>query len=94
MDTDLTPQGLEFVMARAPRRKPTDIVAVKLRMPESLRLLLEKAAAGHDQSMNSEIVRRLTESFRAPELLDVVRATIKSELGVMYRTPDKGGDKD
>ena len=48
-------------MAR--KTKPTDIVAVKVRMREALRQLLESEAKRRDISLNKEIERRLEKSF-------------------------------
>jgi hypothetical protein len=45
-------------------RKATDTIQLKLRFSEALRRRLERAADAHDLSMNSEIVRRLEDSFR------------------------------
>jgi hypothetical protein len=44
-------------------RKPTDIVQLKLRFPESLRRQLEREAARNHRSMNTEIIHRLEESI-------------------------------
>jgi Arc-like DNA binding domain len=44
-------------------RKPTDIVQLKLRFPESLRRHLEREAARSHRSMNTEIIHRLEESI-------------------------------
>jgi hypothetical protein len=44
-------------------RKPTDIVQLKLRFPESLRRQLEREAARNHRSMNTEIIHRLGESI-------------------------------
>jgi hypothetical protein len=49
-------------------RKPTDTVQLNLRFSEALRRRLERAAAGHDRSMNAEIVERLEQSFHVPDL--------------------------
>jgi hypothetical protein len=48
-------------MAKKP--KPTDIVAVKVRMREELRQLLADQAKRRDISLNKEIERRLQRSF-------------------------------
>jgi hypothetical protein len=49
------------------KRKPTQIVQVGTRMPESLRASLDKAAKANGISLNAEIVQRLEDSFlRAP----------------------------
>jgi len=49
-------------MAR--KRKPSDMVQLKLRFPEALRLRLEREAKKHGASLNSEIIRILDDSFR------------------------------
>src|SRR5262245_25615563 len=46
-------------------RKPSVIVAIKLRIREKLRARLEAAAARNRTSMNSEIAQRLEASFEA-----------------------------
>jgi len=43
-------------------RKPTEIVKLQVRLPESLRRRLEKLAAHNNRSMNSEIITLLTEA--------------------------------
>jgi hypothetical protein len=45
-------------------RKPTDTVALTLRVREDLRRRLEKEAKKHDHSLNNEMVRRLEETFQ------------------------------
>jgi Arc-like DNA binding domain len=40
---------------------------VKVRLPEALRFSLEREASSHGHSMNTEIVRRLRESFLAQD---------------------------
>jgi hypothetical protein len=55
-------------------RKPTDQVALTLRIRESLRRRLEREALRHDQSLNAELTNRLEESFRradADSILDL-----------------------
>jgi hypothetical protein len=46
-----------------PGRKPSDIIGLKLRFREELRRQIEKSAKKRDLSLNSEIVRRLEQSF-------------------------------
>jgi len=57
-------------------RKPTDPVQLKLRFSEKLRQRIEKAALRNNQSMNTEIVRRLEESFGREELNEALRAAM------------------
>ena len=55
-------------------RKPTEQVALTLRIRESLRRRLEREAERHDQSLNAELTNRLEESFRradADSILDL-----------------------
>jgi hypothetical protein len=44
-------------------RKPTDIVQLKVRLPEELRWRMEAEAARNNCSMNAEIVARLKHSL-------------------------------
>lgn len=48
-------------MAR--KRKPTDTVALQVRMPEALRHELEVAAQKANRSLNSEVLWRLGQTF-------------------------------
>ncbi len=70
---------------RTVARKPTDTVKLQLRFSEALRRRLERAATVSDQSMNSEIVRRLEASFRREEkaelILEAIDRTLKA-LGI------------
>jgi hypothetical protein len=45
-------------------RKPTDTIQLKVRMSETLRRLMEDAAARNGRSMNAEIVARLGHSIQ------------------------------
>ena len=58
------------------RRKPTDIVQLKLRFPEALRRHLSQAAKSNRHSMNAEIVSRLDESFLRGNLAALMREHI------------------
>ena len=49
-------------------RKPTDTVAVTLRIPEELRRRLERAAKSRDTSLNAEMMRRLEDSFSQQDM--------------------------
>ncbi|HEY7549261.1 MAG TPA: Arc family DNA-binding protein [Hyphomicrobiaceae bacterium] len=55
-----------------PKRKPSDLIQLKVRMTEALRAQLEKDAERHGSSINSEIVRRLEHSFDRSHLLGEV----------------------
>jgi hypothetical protein len=48
-------------------RKPHDIVHINLRLPESLRGKIERAAKKHHVSINNEMRLRLEDSFEKPE---------------------------
>jgi hypothetical protein len=45
------------------KRKPTEIVQLRLRLPEKLRKKIEVEARKSDWSLNREMVRRLEQSF-------------------------------
>jgi hypothetical protein len=45
-------------------RRVGDVVNLKLRLPEMLRLRLERVASRNGQSMNTEILQRLVRSFQ------------------------------
>jgi len=67
-----------------------NVAQLKVRLPEPLRRDLERAAAGASHSMNTEIVRRLTESFknygRAKLIADSLLKDLDHEvLGEMFR---------
>jgi hypothetical protein len=59
-------------------RKPTDMVQLKVRLPETLRWQMEYAAKQNDRSMNAEIVARLSRSLRRDEdkIEDVAEALV------------------
>ena len=60
-------------------RKPSESVQLKLRFSERLRMRIEQAAKKNDQSLNSEIVRRLEQSFERDDraaLIQQVEATV------------------
>jgi hypothetical protein len=46
-----------------PRRKSTDTVQLRLRIPESLRVKIAVEARKQKASLNKEVVRRLEQSF-------------------------------
>src|SRR5262249_59654340 len=64
-------------------RKPTDMVQLKLRLPEAVRCRLEREAQRNNRSMNTEIIHRLRRTFAiddsgaATNMLDWLR-----DLGV------------
>jgi Arc-like DNA binding domain len=70
-------------------KKPTDTVQLKLRFPEALRRQLVRAAADHNQSLNSEIVGRLYGSFRSEgdraEVIAKYLFSVLQEDGVLDR---------
>ena len=53
-------------MARAKRRRRR-LAQLKVRLPEALRSSLEREASSRGHSMNTEIVKRLYESFLAKD---------------------------
>jgi hypothetical protein len=82
------------------KRKPTDTVQVPVRMQERLRADLEKAAKkrGEKTSLNSEIVRRLEESFdqetarellsQAQRILEEVNAITPEQAAAVIKRRD------
>lgn len=74
-------------------RKPTDIVAPNLRIRESLRQRLEKAAKRHGISINAEMVFRLNKSFEQDDLLTIQRtAQEMARYGQMLHAIRKQSD--
>ena len=70
-------------------RKPTDIVQLKLRFPESLRRQLARLARENRRSMNTEIIFRLHDSVAASELER--RSAGQPSLGKFVATFTIGG---
>ena len=66
------------------KRKPTETVQVPVRMQERLRAALEKAAKerGEKISLNSEVVRRLEDSFRLADM-ETILEDVKAKLALM-----------
>jgi hypothetical protein len=56
-------------------RKQSEIVHLKLRFPERVRVRIEAAAKKNARSMNAEIVHRLEQSFETDERVDLVKTT-------------------
>jgi hypothetical protein len=50
------------------KRKPTDLVNLKVRFTEAMRARIEQAAKKEHRSQNQEIVHRLAQSFGAEGL--------------------------
>jgi hypothetical protein len=69
-------------VARAKRRRFANRLAqLKVRLPEALRWSLESEASSRGHSMNTEIVRRLHESFLArDETTKLIAKTLLSGL--------------
>ncbi|MDA9424033.1 Arc family DNA-binding protein [Bradyrhizobium sp. CCBAU 53380] len=74
-------------------RKPSDIVQYKLRIRESLRRKIEKAAEKNRTSANQEMVSRLEASFDQEELRSIRDATrnIKEWLMTAERAIERIG---
>ena len=79
-------QGATRQMAK---RKPTQIVQVGTRMPESLRARLEKAAKAAGVSLNGEIVRRLERSCEWETLEDLFQTVFRPSLEEMDKLQKK-----
>jgi hypothetical protein len=71
-------------------RKPTDLVPTMLRMEESLRKRLERAAKKNRQSLNSEMVERLALSLEPPAALAPVRQ--RDDLAAVLLGSDDAAD--
>ncbi|MGE9009546.1 Arc family DNA-binding protein [Leptospira interrogans] len=69
-------------------RKPNEAVQLKLRFTEGLRRQLEREANRHDVSMNSEIIRRLEESFKADQSEEALRKLIFDHEEVLRKEFD------
>jgi hypothetical protein len=63
-------------------RKPTDTVAFKLRIRESLRRKIEKAAERKKISANAEAVERIEKTFDDEERLIEARTRARNEPGL------------
>lgn len=64
-------------------RKPSDTVQLKLRFPERLRVRIENAASKSGHSMNSEIVRRLEQSFSRDDVSGIIEASATATAHAM-----------
>jgi hypothetical protein len=77
-------------------RKAMEMVPTMLRMRESLRKRLERAAERNDRSMNAEMVDRLERSLRDEELLTKISnqlATMEEKQAAMMEVlVEKQGD--
>jgi plasmid stability protein len=69
-------------MAR--KRKPWDMVQLKLRFPEELRRRLEQQATRHHTSLNSEIIQILEEAFRRSDVIQKHAEAIAEALGDQF----------
>jgi Arc-like DNA binding domain len=71
-------------------RKRDDTIKLVLRLPPELHRRLTRAAAGNNQSLNSEMVRRLEESLSWPRLVPLVgsiRKAAYAAVEAMYTSP-------
>ena len=77
-----------------PKREPTAIAQVGLRIPEALRARIEKAAKATGNSMNAEIVQRLEGSFELEERLGgpQLKNLIEAIASAMKSTGQIAGD--
>jgi hypothetical protein len=58
------------------KRKPTDIIQLRLRLPDRLRQQIEKEAKARESSLNREMVRRLEASFDNENLQAIIQSAI------------------
>jgi hypothetical protein len=70
-------------------RKPTDTVYLQLRISEGLRRRLEREAAKHKRSMNTEIIHRLDASFEQPMLTELMENAVMSALRKYHAAPGR-----
>jgi hypothetical protein len=71
-------------------RKRDDTVKLVLRLPPALHRRLGRAATRKNQSLNSEMIHRLEESFRWPQFgptIDALRKAGYEAVVMMYRGP-------
>jgi hypothetical protein len=68
-------------------RNPTDIIHLKLRLPESLRQTLARAALHHHQSMNAEIIERLEQSFDMPKAAEMTAEAVLQKIQALINPP-------
>jgi len=71
-------------------KKASDIINLKLRLREDLRARLEYAAADHGYSMNTEIIRRLEESFRYRAQQETSQQLFRHLVAVMKYQEEHG----
>jgi hypothetical protein len=72
-------------------RKPTDTVALTLRIREELRRRLQREADKDDVSLNWEIIRRLEGSFEARRALDVAEKALSQLADTLKNLDDRLG---
>jgi predicted HicB family RNase H-like nuclease len=78
-------------------RKPTDTVAITLRIREDLRRRLERAAEKYDVSLNAEMEKRLEASFDLANTASLIRVLtgggfVADLLGAIAKVFDLGGN--
>jgi hypothetical protein len=67
-------------------RKPSDTVQLNLRFSEGLRRRLERAASVNKESMNTEIVERLEETFKRDEENKALREALQNTQSALDTT--------
>ena len=88
------------MVRKAKPKKPkawNETVQLKLRFAESLRIRLEREAKKNGQSMNSEIVQRLEQSFQiAGDQVDLIARSLMGTLepAVIDRIIEIAGEDD
>jgi hypothetical protein len=78
------------------KRAPGQIIQFKLRIRESLRAQLEREADKAKVSINSEIERRLEESFRVQDIIAVMKEHMqgmREQISVMFNKLYMDGGK-
>jgi hypothetical protein len=71
-------------------RKPTETVQVNLRIRESLRRQLDASAQANNNSLNAEMIERLTKSFENEDLRPQVKALNEMLDGMAMKAKREG----
>jgi Arc-like DNA binding domain len=64
-----------------PRRTPTEIVQLKLRLRGELHAKLDREAKQNERSLNSEIIHRLEQSFVVEDQTQLIKVAARTSVG-------------
>jgi len=73
------------------RKQSSEMVQLKLRFPERLRVRIELAANGNQRSMNAEIIDRLEQSFQRHDQLALAEAAATAVINKLEIVPLSDG---